>query len=190
VDRLASDASLPVGECLAQTIGGNETEPARSTGTDGFGSAIPSVHHVIGTFRDLGVSCTNRFGVAVTEFPAHHPVADEGRVADDVVGLRPRRPARVNVFINDAARRFVGDFLPGNRISAHRALVPLRFDVAVFVACRLFAAIGEESVTSFDVVEAFDDGFGRNGRCAPGPEVPLQITDIEDKVSDDSSAGI
>src|SRR6185437_1187548 len=177
-------------EGLPETVCRDETEAARAAGTDCLGGPMPPVHDVVRAFRDLRISLTQRFGITVAEFGTHHPVPNEGWVANNEIGLRPRRRVRIHIPKDCSPRGFIGHFFAGRRVDAHRALIPLGTNGAARVPRRLFAIVGQERIAAFDVVEALDDGLWRKGGRAPGPEIPLQITDPEHEVRDDSGTRI
>src|SRR6185437_11639722 len=140
-------------EGLPETVCRDETEAARAAGTDCLGGPMPPVHDVVRAFRDLRISLTQRFGITVAEFGAHHPVPNEGWVADNEVGLMPRGRARIQIAKERSPRGFVGHFFAGDWMNAHRALVPLGANGAACIPRGLFAVVSQERIAAFDVVE-------------------------------------
>src|ERR1035441_9336016 len=88
------DAAL---EGLAQAVCGDKTEAAGLAGADAFRGAVPPIHHVVGGFGDLAVDRAERLGVAIAEFTAHSPIAEERRVANDELSGRPFGASRVDI---------------------------------------------------------------------------------------------
>jgi hypothetical protein len=111
-------------EGLAQAVGGNKAESPCLAGADAFGGTMPPVHDVVGSLGDVAVDRTERFRVAVAEFAAHSPVAQERRIANDKVGRGPLGPPGVDIGQHGAACRIVGNLLFGDWMLFLRDAVP------------------------------------------------------------------
>jgi hypothetical protein len=59
------------------------------SGADKFGGFVPPIQNEVGGFRHVGISGAERFGVAVAQIFPHPRRADERRIADDEIRLRP-----------------------------------------------------------------------------------------------------
>lgn len=175
---------------LAQAVGGDETKPPGLARADAFGGAVPPIHHVIGGLGDLGVHRAERLGVAVAEFAAHSPVAQERRVAHDKIGRGPFGAPGVFVNQDRAAGRLVGNFLARYGVTLFGDAVPHRARVSVFIDGGLHLVVRQQRVAVLDIVEPFDDGLGWSRGGAPRAEVPLEVTDPQDQVGDGGGAGI
>ena len=77
-------------EYLGKTVGGDEPKPANFSGAGEFGSALPPIHDKIGAVGNQIICLAQRLDVAVAEFGANILAADERRITDDEVCLRPR----------------------------------------------------------------------------------------------------
>jgi hypothetical protein len=79
-------------EGLLEAVGGDEAEALPPCPRDELRGVVPPEHDEVGGFGHVRPGLAQGFDVAVAERGAHGGGADERRVADDVVGLRPCRP--------------------------------------------------------------------------------------------------
>ena len=177
-------------EDLAKAVGGDEAEATESGGAGEFSGAVPPVHNVVGVVGHIVIEPTESFDVAIAQFAAHSPIADEGRVADDEIGFGPVSAAWVAVVVDGAAGGFVGNFLAGDGVAGGGFAVPLGDGLAVGVEAGFDGVALHEGVATFDVVEVFDDGFGRDGVGPKGAEIPLEVADPENEIGDDGGTGV
>ena len=109
-------------EFLRDRIGRDEAEPLQPCVLfrQQFGGAVPPEHHQIGRAVDARVRRPQRRDIRIAQPLAQVLAADEGRVADDVVGFRPvgasRGPAVVQrqecvlrADVAEAAQHRIGD---------------------------------------------------------------------------------
>src|SRR3546814_13463392 len=92
---------------------------------------------LIGAAGNVRAGLPDRLGVAVAQLLTDVLAADEGRVADDELRLRPTRRTRVLVGAQLAARVLVGHRFAGHRVQ--------RVGDAVPAGDRLAASIGSAS---------------------------------------------
>ncbi len=76
--------------CVMEFVVMNPNRSALA-GADGLGRLVPPVHHEVGAVRHVGVGRAEGLGVPVAERVPHPLAPDERRVADDELGLGPRR---------------------------------------------------------------------------------------------------
>ena len=131
-----------------------------------------------------------RLRVAIAEFATHHPVADEGRIADNEISFGPSGATGIDVFEDRSTSRLIRHFFTRHRVIVHGALIPLRANLTASVTRCLLAIVNQQRVTRLDVMKALDDRLRRHGRGTPCPEVPLQVTDPKDKIGDDGGTRI
>ncbi len=70
-----------------QAVGGDEAEALDFAAAGQVGGVVPPVHDEVGGFRHVRPGGAQGLDVAVAEGVAHGAGADEGRIADDVIGL-------------------------------------------------------------------------------------------------------
>ena len=184
VHRGLHDAAV---EGLADGVGGDEAEAAGAAGEGFEGGLVPPEHDEVGALGHRGVGGAKRLGVAVAKVFTHPARAEERRVADDEVGLRPDGGARVDEGVERADGLFVGDFAAGDGIDLKRAAVPDELGFAVGAFGEVFFVVGEDGVAALDVVELFEDGLG-GGCLAVDAEVPLEVADPEDEFGEGGGA--
>ena len=106
-------------------VGGDETELLGFAIANEFGGLVPPIHDEV---PRVGFVLFPReaegFGVAVAKIVSHAGGSEEGRVADDVVGVGPFGAAGVGVVEEGFAVAFVGDFFAGDRVGFGGAAVP------------------------------------------------------------------
>ena len=112
-------------EGLADAVGGDEAEAAGFALADEVGGVVPPIHDEVGAFGDGFYRLPEGFNITVAEGVAHAGGADEGRVADDVVGLGPCRGAGVFVAVDGELGVFVGDGAAGDGVRFGGAAVPV-----------------------------------------------------------------
>lgn len=91
--------NYPVIERHPNWIGGDEAKAAGAFGTGLIGGLFvasgsqrrffPPVHYEIGTLRHAGVSVPQSLSIAIAQGLAQAACPDEGRVADDKIGVGP-----------------------------------------------------------------------------------------------------
>lgn len=113
VEVVFEDAAV---EGLLEAVGGDEAEALDLAVAGQVGGVVPPEHDEIGGIWHLRPGGAQGFGVAVAKGLAHGGGADEGRVADDVVGLRPFGGARVGVAFARDLRGFVGYGFAGDGV--------------------------------------------------------------------------
>ena len=74
---------------LAQAVRGDEAKAFHTPGAGKFGGFVPPIQNEIGGFRHVGISGAKRFGITVAQIFPHPRRADERRIADDEIRLRP-----------------------------------------------------------------------------------------------------
>src|SRR3546814_15834633 len=85
----------PARESLGDRVGGDEAEASRLSGARRLRRLVPEVHDEIGAAGNVRAGLPDRLGVAVAQLLTDVLAADEGRVADDDLRLRPTRRTRV-----------------------------------------------------------------------------------------------
>ncbi len=109
----------------------------------------------------MGPAFAHRVHIAITQSAAHGGGADEGWVADDVVGFWPDGLARVNIAILRHSGGFVRHGFAGHRAGFVAGAVPAADWLAVLVGDELGAGVVDEGVAVLDVVEVAQHRLGR-----------------------------
>ena len=177
---------------LVDGVGGDEAEVFYLAGLDEFGGFLPPIHDEVGGLGDAAFpGFAQGFRVAVAEGIAHAGGSDEGRVADDDVGLGPFGAAGVGVVEDGFAGAVVGDFLAGDGVGLGGVAVPDGDDFAGGgVAARDGGIVGEDGVLLED-----GGGFGEERALvgiglAGGFPLPLEEADPEDELGDGDGAAV
>ena len=163
-------------EGLAQAVGGDEAHALRLPARHLRGGVLPPEHDEIGAVGHFGPGAAQGFDVAVAQGRAHGASADEGRVADDEIRLRPRRPARACIALLGHLRGLVGHQLAGDRVRLEARAVPARAQPAGGVVGGLARVPGQHCVAAFDVAVGVHHRLGHAGAPARA-DVPLQPAD-------------
>ena len=174
---------------MRQAVGGDQTEAPDFSRRDELRGIVPPEHHEVGRIGHIAPRSAQRVDVTVTKRVAHTLVADERRVADDVVGLRPFGLARVDVAFQWPLGVFVRNRFAGDRMRFHRHAVPAADRNAAFVEHRFHSVPGEHRVAAFDVPEILEDRLRRQS-AALRAEVPLQVADPQYQFGNRGSARV
>ena len=173
VQRVLHHAAV---EGLAQAVGGDEAKTLRPAGGHQAGCPLPPNHDKVGALGQLGPGGAQRFDVAVAQGRPHRAGANERRIANDEIGLRPVGLAWVEVAPLQHLRRLVGHRLAGHRVRSGGLAVPARHHPAQRIGHRLLAVVGQHGVAALDVAVVVYHRLGHAG-AAVGAYLPLQKTD-------------
>ena len=149
------DAAL---EQLRDRIGGDEAEASqgRARPRQQLGRPVPPVHHIVGALVHLRMGGPKRQHIGVAEARAEILATDEGRVADDELGLRPVRPARIRTGLAAPDDRFLRPVVPiQHRVAAMDMVEPFQDRLA-----RREAARPEVPLQMADPQDEIGDGDG------------------------------
>src|SRR3546814_2678921 len=114
-------------------------------------------------------ACAEQF----SRFSARH----ERRIANDEVGLRPRRRARLDVSVHLHPRRLVWHRLAGDQMRFHRLAIPSRQGCAGRVAIQHALVPFDQRVAVLDGADVAQDRLGRRAVRTVHAEMPLEVAD-------------
>ena len=163
-------------EGLPQRVGGDQPQPLRTPGAQFGGGLGPPEHHEVGTVGHTRPARAQGLHVTVAQRLAHRPGADEGRVADDEVRLRPLGGARVQVAPLRQLCRLVGHLLAGDGVALRRAAIPARQQLPVRPIRRLLRIPGQHRIAAIDVAVVVHHRLG-HALVAEAADLPLQPAD-------------
>jgi hypothetical protein len=160
---------------LCNAICGDEAESAKGCAfaSQQLGGVIPPKHHEVGTTGNIGMNFPYSFGIFIAELLAEILPCSKGRIADDVIRLRPFWPFRVLVAIDLDLVSF--------RVCSCDGL-------ASVIERQFLRVAGEHGVRDLNRLEIAENRLGRHP--AARAKMPLQKADPEHQFGDRRRAGI
>jgi hypothetical protein len=160
---------------LCNAICGDEAESAKGCAfaSQQLGGVIPPKHHEVGTTGNIGMNFPYSFGIFIAELLAEILPCSKGRIADDVIRLRPFWPFRVLVAIDLDLVSF--------RVCSCDGL-------ASVIERQFLRVAGEHGVRDLNRLEIAENRLGRHP--AARAKLPLQKADPEHQFGDRRRAGI
>ncbi|MNS45411.1 hypothetical protein D3C72_778780 [compost metagenome] len=181
------------GKGLGDRVGGDEAEAAQAgaLGRQDIRRPVPPGRDQIGRAEPPLPHLPQGVDIAVAQLAPQVLAADEGRIADDEVDVRPRRRTRVDQADHLALVR--------GGVEQHRGVAVLapwsgsgpgaRDGPSHGVAHQFLARPRQQGVGLPDLLEVAQDRLGRLG-VAKDPEMPLQIADPHHHLGDPGGVGV
>src|SRR3546814_19924075 len=107
---------MRISDWSSDVCSSDPAEASRLSGARRLRRLVPEVHDEIGAAGNVRAGLPDRLGVAVAQLLPDVLAADEGRVADDELRLRPTRRTRVLVGAQLAPPVLVRHRFPGPRV--------------------------------------------------------------------------